>query len=431
MRLKSRKTLFSFGAILLVLLLGASPVMAIVTNDEFTATTSKSFDFDKSKKGTKNVILLVGDGMGQSAITAARWEKAGKNLGTYATTRLSMDSMEHSCTVLTYAADSFITDSSSAGTAFACGEKTDNGVVCQDQTAVFRVSNGRNLTSILELAGKSGRATGLVSTTRITHATPAVFYAHINDRDNETVIAEQLLESKVNVAYGGAAAYFVPKGSKDPFGKSSKRTDSRDLTAEAQSLGYKVIYNTTGMSSLAPSDRKVIGLFNSSHMAYEFERAGTTEPSLSEMTESSIRILSQDKDGFFLMVEGGRIDHAGHARLSGAEIQDTLEFDDAVKVALDYAKRTDTLVLVTADHETGGLSLGAMNAADYTAGMIPTYGSGLDITGGYGSIIPASEATHTAVDVPLFISGPKSDRICHGPIDNTQIYTAMRYAMRV
>ena len=436
--MKTRRTsiIYQLIAIAFALLLGVVPVMAVVMNDESSAAMAVNPEFRGGTRGTKNVILLIGDGMGQAQVTDARWEKAGENLGTYATTRLSMDGMEQACTALTYSADSFIPDSASAGTAIACGEKTDNGVISQDATAVFPGTSGKDLTSILELAEKSGRSSGVVTTTRITHATPAVFYAHTPNRDDEVSIADQLVKSKVDVAFGGGATEFVPSTVTDPFGKAGLRTDGRNLMDEATGKGYKVITTSSEMASLSPSDHRVIGLFSSSHMAYEHDRAGTTtQPSLSQMTGSAIRILSQDRDGFFLMVEGGRIDHACHERRVLTQAEETLEFDNAVKIALDFARRTDTLVIVTADHETGGLALGSNNAANYQGNMVPTFGSGLDVSGGYlpvpGAIKTLTEATHTAVDVPLLITGPKAAQICHGPIDDTRIFTAMKDAMRV
>jgi len=384
----------------------------------------------------KNVILLIGDGMGFPQLTLARIDKAGENLSEYTSVELFMDGMEQTGYVSTFSANSFVTDSAPASTAMATGHKTNNGVIGQDATAIPKKMDGKNLTTILELAEKAGLSTGLITTTRITHATPAAFYAHVDNRDNESEIADQLSKSNVQVILGGGLQYFVGKNDSVPTGKESKRNDDRNLLADFASQGYAFVYNGTAFQKVdAKKTEKLLGLFESSHLQYELERQSAKEmdPSLAEMTEKTLAILSKNPKGFFLMVEGGRIDHAGHERNLSKMVADTLAFDEAVKTALDFAaKNNNTLVIVTADHECGGLVLQPENLAEYEGGVIdPIFASGTARTSGprYDFITEMDEATHTAVDVPVMASGPGAEKVSHGKLDNTQIFEIMKEAL--
>ena len=355
--------------------------------------------------------------MGFPQLTLARIDKAGENLSEYASVELFMDGMEQTGYVSTFSANSFVTDSAPASTAMATGHKTNNGVIGQDTTAIPKKMDGKNLTTILEMAEKAGLSTGLITTTRITHATPAAFYAHVDNRDNESEIADQLSKSNVEVILGGGLQYFVGKNDSVPFGKESKRNDDRNLIADFASQDYALVYNGTAFQKVDPKKtEKLLGLFESSHLQYELERSSSKEmePSLTEMTEKTLAILSKNPKGFFLMVEGGRIDHVGHERNLSKMVADTLAFDEAVKTALDFASQNnDTLVIVTADHECGGLVLQPENLAEYEGGVIdPIFASGTARTPGprYDFITEMDEATHTAVDVPIMASGPGSKR---------------------
>lgn len=385
-----------------------------------------------SESSAKNVILLIGDGMGFPHLTAARVEKAENNLTAYANTELHMDNMEQAGYVTTFSANSFVTDSAPASTAMATGQKTNNGVISQNATAIEGVRDGANLTTILEMAEDANLSTGVVTTTRITHATPAAFYAHVDDRDNESEIADQLLASDVEVILGGGLRFFVGKNETDPLGKKSKRSDNRNLLVEFGNKGYAVVHNGSALMALdANSTDKVLGLFNNDHMKYDLEREGSGEPSVAEMAAKAIEMLSRDGDGFFLMVEGGRIDHASHARNLSNNIGDTLAFDEAVKVALDYAsKNNDTLVIVTADHECGGFTLQPSDLETYEAsGLNPIFASGMITTSGSYNLTAGKEATHTAVDVPIMASGSGAENVGHGRMDNTEIFDLMRNAL--
>ncbi|VVB70553.1 Alkaline phosphatase [uncultured archaeon] len=383
----------------------------------------------------RNVIVMIGDGMGYAQLTAARWEKAEENLSIYQNTSLNMDRMEYDGYVSTNSYNSFITDSAAAITAIAAGQKSANDVLNQDHTAIWKKKDGKNLTTIAETAKMDGYAAGAITTTRITHATPAGFYAHINDRDSEASIAQELLASGLDVAMGGGYKYFIAENQITPFGGRSKRDDNRDLINEARKLGYTFVYNASALNSVnLNSTGKLLGIFDDDHMLYEIQRTKGTrndEPSLAVMTSKAIDVLSKNPRGFILLVEGGRIDHAGHARSYSNVTSETLAFDDAVRVAQDFQKLSrNTLIIVTADHETGGLNLGARNVTDYPKGMVPFFGAGLlKIPGSQNNYTLATEAPHSGVDVPIMASGPGADKVSRGRLNNTQIYGLMKEAL--
>lgn len=391
----------------------------------------------EANDSAKIVILMIGDGMGQAQITAARWEKAGGNLSVYRNTSLNMDRMDYEGYVTTDSANSFVTDSAAAITAIATGNKGVNDVLNQDSTAVWKKKDGKNLTTIAELAKKAGYATGAITTTRITHATPAGFYAHTNNRDDEATIAKQLLASEMDVAMGGGYKFFVAKNQTTPFGAKSKRTDNENLINMSKALGYTFVYNETALEAVnANSTKMLLGIFDDDHMLYERQRVNQTrthEPSLAEMTEKAIEVLSKNPKGFLLMVEGGRIDHASHARDYANTTTDTLAFDEAVRVAQDYQKMNkNTLVIVTADHETSGLNLGAENVTDYPEGVAPFLGTGLlEIPGSKSNYTLASEAPHDGVDVPIMAMGPGAEKVTRGKMDNTQIFGLIKQALGI
>ena len=282
----------------------------------------------------RRVVLLIGDGFGPASLTLAR-ACAGSPLALDAVLVGSLG---------TRPAVGQVTDSAAAATALASGHATLNGAIGVDP-------EGQPVASLLEAAEAHGLATGLVTTTTITHATPAAFGAHVTSRAFTLRIAEQLLAQGIEVLLGGGSADFVP------LADGGLRSDGRDLLAEAAADGTHVLSSPAELErSAAPP---VLGLFASSYLAYELDRDPQREPSLEQMTRAALRLLADDPDGFFLMVEGGRIDHAAHGNDPAGLVHDALAFDRAVAVALAFAREhDDTLVLVTADHETGGLSLG-------------------------------------------------------------------------
>lgn len=332
------KTLAATGLALSII-----PAAAMAGTDSNAPATA-------AKAPSKNLIVLIGDGMGPAQVSAAR-DYVRHFMGKQ---HLELDSY-YVGQATTYADKGMdggtyvsgeVTDSASAGTAFATGHKTYNAGI-----SVSNEDISKPFASIIEAAEKLGKATGLVTTARITHATPAVYASHVRNRDNESAIATQYLkDGDVDVLFGGGKQFFVTKAEK------GKRTDQNIIPAFEQK-GYKVVYDKQGLQSLDAKSGKALGLFGSSHVDYVPDRTDAI-PSLAEMTKKAIDILSTNDKGFTMMIEGGRIDHAGHANDLPTTIQETLDFDAAVKVAMDFAKKDgNTSVVITADHETGGLSL--------------------------------------------------------------------------
>ena len=326
----------------------------------------------------KNVILLIGDGMGLSQIAAARIKAVG------AKGKLHLDRIPVTGLITTCSAGSLVTDSAAAATALATGRKTNNGMIGVDP-------QGKRLPTILEAAKDRGMATGLVVTSTITHATPGPFAAHVKSRYDEVTIATQLLNTKVNVLLGGGKAFFLPRSA-----PGSKRKDDRDLIGEAREKGYLVVQTK---EELEKAEAKyVLGLFQLRGLTTK-----PPEPSLAEMTGKAIRLLSRSDKGFFLMVEGSQIDWASHRNDINDAIKQTLLFDEAVKAVLDFAladKRT--LVVVTADHETGGLVV--------RGGSLQ--GNNLTVTW--------TTNGHTPPPVPLSAFGPGAEAFM-GLHDNTDV----------
>ena len=319
----------------------------------------------------KNVLFFLGDGMGITTMTAARIYKVGEDGD------LTMDTLPETAFVHTYSNDAQVTDSAPSMSAYMTGVKMNNEVISMSAETkatdasgkAYHVNfdstcpsgNGQAVETLLEQSKARGYATGVVTTTRITHATPAATYSHVCHRDAENTIAAALvpggagyngkLGDGVDVFFGGGTDYFTAKED------GGKRNDKRNLIAELKAAKYSFAANKSEFDKL-PADgaTKIAGLFTKSHMAYDLDRDATKEPSLAEMTGKAIDALAARKKGFFLMVEGGRIDHALHATNARRALQDTGAFDDAIKLALDRMQAIDpglknTLVVVTADHD--------------------------------------------------------------------------------
>jgi alkaline phosphatase len=306
----------------------------------------------------KNIILFIGDGMGVSQVYA------GMTVSDHV---FSLEKFPYSGFSKTYSFDNYITDSAAGGTAIACGVKTNNGMIGIDP-------NNNSVSSIIEIAHKNGLSTGVVSTSAITHATPASFIAHNSSRGNYEDIAKDFLKGTVDVFIGGGEDYF------------RSRADDTDLTLNLKEQGFSVVYTIDELKNT--SSEKIAGLLAKVHMPKVSEgRAGA----LQEMTGKAIETLNKNKNGFFLMVEGSMIDWGGHAQDLDYITSEMIDLDDAIKVAMDFAEENgNTLVVVTADHETGGLAL--------------TGGSMLNNQ----VIAKFSGGDHTAVMVPIFSYGPGS-----------------------
>lgn len=346
----------------------------------------------------KNAIIFLGDGMGVSTITASRILKGQLRFQSGEEESLEFDKFPYSAMIKTYNLDKQVPDSAGTATAYLGGVKANfytigvNSRVSKNELDCRLVEECR-VPSILEWAQKSGRATGIVSTARITHASPAAAYSHVQNRDFEgnipdTIdgqtyvwknraqckdIASQLidLEPGMNfkVILGGGRAQFIPKGSFDPKGQSEldgtlspvegKRTDGRNLIDDWQSRHqtaghrYQYVNNTQGLRSVdIDGTDYLMGLFNHSHMEYDYlrDKGNNGEPSLREMTETAIRMLKKERNGYVLFVEGARIDHAHHDGEANTALSEAVAFDNAIKSAIDMTNVDDTFIVVTADH---------------------------------------------------------------------------------
>ncbi|MBL0625754.1 alkaline phosphatase [Aeromonas jandaei] len=311
---------------------------------------------NKPGSGARNVIFFLGDGMGLNTLTAARIYGVGEEGS------LTIDTLPETAFIKTFSHDSQVTDSAPSMSAYMTGVKSNNGVISMDSDATQESncskSAGKPATTLLELAKAAGRGTGVVTTTRVTHATPAATYAHLCNRDLEADIAAQLvpggagynsaLKEGVDVVLGGGSSFFRPLADK------GKREDGRNLISEMKAKGYQFASNLDELNK-AEAGKPLLGLFGASHMKYDLDRPAS-EPSLAQMTLAAIKQLKEKKQGYFLMVEGGRIDHALHDTNAKRALQDTLAFDNAIKATLDEVKKTDpelknTLIVVTADHD--------------------------------------------------------------------------------
>jgi len=281
----------------------------------------------------KNVILLIGDGLGMGQIDMTRYLAGDKDH------ELELMKLPETGIMMTSSTEG-VTDSAAAGTAMATGHKVYNGAIAMNK-------NGAELDSALDFAQVRNKATGVISTNMVTDATPASFIASVEDRGMGGEIAKQAIANNVDVMLGGGREDFMEEEA------------GEDLIAKAKENGYQYVSDKTQLEKVVPLNGKLLGLFNESYMNYINDRddLGSNEPTMEAMTKKAIDVLSEDEDGFFLMAEGARIDHAAHAADVPGVVAETLDFDASVKVAMDFAKKNgDTLVIVTADHETLGFS---------------------------------------------------------------------------
>lgn len=324
----------------------------------------------------KNVILFLGDGMSLTTVAAARILDGQRKGGSGEENLLSWERFPHTAFSKTYNTDSQTPDSAGTMTAITTGVKTHMGAIgvtagrrddCAD-------SLGKAALTWLELADSAGMATGIVTTARLTHATPAATYAHVPDRnwENDTDlpkaaveqgcrdIAQQLLTSSrfgrgPTVALGGGRAEFTSTEQRDPEydDKVGERLDGRDLPSEwlKANPGGQYVWNR-GQLEAAKDAPRLLGLFEPDHMQFDHDRSrgDTGEPSLAELTRTAIHTLSRGQDGYVLMVEGARIDHANHYGNAFRALDETIAMSEAVQAALEATSREDTLILVTADH---------------------------------------------------------------------------------
>ena len=410
----------------------------------------------------RNLILMIADGFGPASRTMAR---------DYSGELLMLDELLVG-SASTRSSNSFVTDSAAGATAYASGVQTYNGAIGVGPTGV-------PVATLLEAAERRGMATGLVTTARMTHATPACFAAHVPNRAMEARIGEQELAEGIELFLGGGQQFFLPRE------EAGGRLDDRNLFDEARGLGYQVLEDRADFDG--ELRLPLIGLFTYSHMSYEIDRDPALEPSLLEMTSKALELLSgASKQGFFLMIEGGRIDHAGHANDPAAHVHDILAFDAALSAAHEFAQDSgETLLVSVADHETGGLALGRnenntgvyawrpeylktvdasievmMNSVDNAASLravlkrsakIESFSKAedallaeVDQLEGRGRALRASQVAsilisqraligwstwgHTAVDIEVFTSGPRSS-VFRGHHTNFEVGRLLAQAM--
>lgn len=302
---------------------------------------------------SKNLIVLIGDGMGPPQITLSRLyaQKYEDMDQLYMDDYLVGTNSTKADKSMNGEESGVVTDSAASGTAFATGNKTYNGAI-----SVTNEQIAKPVASIIEAAKEDGKSTGIISTARLTHATPAVYASHVRSRNNENAIASQYLTSGVDVLIGGGEENFVGEAKEAKFGEA-KREDGQNLVAAFKEKGYAVAYNKEELQKV--EGQQLLALLSNSHVPYELDRDDSI-PTLKEQLERSLEILGENEEGFVVMVEAGRVDHAGHANDIHSLVRELLEFDEAFKAAVAYAEKSgDTSVIATADHETGGLTVGS------------------------------------------------------------------------
>ncbi|MGM9551383.1 MAG: alkaline phosphatase [Clostridia bacterium] len=301
----------------------------------------------QSNTQVKNIIIMIPDGQSVTDTTLARWYKGGEPL--------AVDEMACGL-VRTYSSDAPIADSAPSGTAYATGFKSHTGFVgvlpdvnTMPGMELLATSDKRKpIATILEAAQLLGKSTGIIATSEIMHATPADFTSHDPSRKNYDSLSEQEVYQDIDVVLGSGEYYLTPEG----------RKDGENLVEALKNMGYD--YITTPEEMRTTTSSKIWGMFAPKDLSYEMDRDASKQPSLAEMTEKAIDVLSKNEQGFFLMVEGSKVDWASHANDPIGVISDTLAYDDAVKVALDFAKKDgNTVVISVTDHGNGGMTIGS------------------------------------------------------------------------
>lgn len=474
----------------------AVPIQAADVYYQMAATAVESRMTDDFAPRAKNVILFVGDGMGVSTITAGRiyaGQVRGRDGESY---RLAMDTLPYAALSRTYSHDYQVPDSAATATAMVAGVKTRSGILgLTSEVAVGNCASaaGHGTDTLFELAERNGLATGILSTARLTHATPASTYAESASRgwEDDTSfgsaqsegckdIAAQMIDwaagDGFEIAMGGGRRHFLTDETFDPEypDATGRRQDERDLVTAwtAKSETHEAIFTGAEFAAMDfDSDTRVLGLFEPSHMQYELDRAGDAgaEPSLADLTRAAITRLSRNQQGFVLMVEGGRIDHAHHGVNAARALGDTDAFDQAVAAALEMTSAEDTLIIVTADHSH------TMTMAGYPRRNNPILGKVTAMTGavvrandgkpyttlGYANggsactrgedgsldcsradlsdvdttandfrqqaLVALGSETHGGEDVAIFASGPGA-QLVRGVMDQNEIFHVMGYA---
>jgi alkaline phosphatase len=382
----------------------------------YGALTSTASAGKRQRPYAKNIIFMVPDGMGLSYVTAARTYVHGPHGGVLYMERLPQIGYQR-----THSANSTVTDSAAASSAWATGEKFNNGEISchaeEDRCVAHPVT-------ILELAKARGKATGLVVTSTITHATPAAFAAHTHSRKCQAEIGRQLVEeSEVDVLLGGG----IGKSEDDYRCEQYAGRDPNTIIADAQADGYAYVADRAQMNTVVEAGgEKILGLFTPEGKTPETFWIDSSqpypegEPTLADMTGAALDVLEENRRGFFLMIEGSQIDWAGHDNDIAYALGETIAFDEAVKTVLEWIeekpwRKMHTLLVIVADHETGGLQ----------------------INGPYGSLALAGEVIeagwttgdHTAQDTIIWSQGPGSSMLGK-PVQNSDLFAVMKSVLR-
>jgi alkaline phosphatase len=360
----------------------------------------------RNVKKAKNIIFLIGDGMSISQVSAYRLIQGGPN------SRIAVDRFPYSGIVLTHAENAIVTDSASSATAYSTGHKTNNGALGMD-------SENNVLENLTETLDQYGFVSSLLATSEITHATPAAFAAHVDLRWKTDDISAQMIESKVATFLGGGRHFFLPEE------MDGKRKDARNLLEEVNA-SHTLLTTKDEMNDFNDNKLgKVFGLFADEHLrSIDSPDNHPSEPSLSEMLQFAVKrsgqFINNGCKGFFIMGEGSQVDWAGHSNNLEYLKREMQDLDSAVEWAFNYAKQnTDTLVVVTADHETGGLLIEPANPADY---------NGNEVKFSFNTAV--GRGTHTGVPVPVYAYGPGAENFT-GTLDNTDVYRALIEALEL
>ncbi|MEK4294381.1 alkaline phosphatase [Paenibacillus sp. FSL R5-0914] len=391
-------------------------------------TTQAPNQANAASSNTRNVILFVGDGMGTAQRNAIRLATVGEK------GNLAMDSMPYAGLIHTSSTVP-VTDSAASATAYASGVKTYNGAIGMN-------ADKKSVQTIMEYAKSAGKSTGVVTTSQITDATGAAFGAHVEDRSKQSDIALQLLtKSKVDVLLGGGEDFWYPAGNPGKFAdepaedpsEKSKGTQG-NLVDKAKQLGYSYVTNKTDMQKAKSG--KLLGLFANEEM-FQQKPEGEGDiynpvVSLPEMTKKAIDTLAGNKKGFFLMVEEEGTDEFAHQNNAKMTIKAGQELDKSVQIAKDFAKKNpDTLVLVLADHETGGFSIEAVDAEDESGDGISKEDGPFAIANSKQNfVVDWTTSGHTAVDIPITAMG-KNAQLFTGVYENTEVFTKVAQAMGI
>ncbi len=374
----------------------------------------------------RNVILFIGDGMGVATVTAARILEGQRRGESGEENLLSFERLPHVAVAKTYNTDAQTPDSAGAATTMLSGVKTRRGVIgVSGDVVVDDCESGmkHSVRSFLEIAESSGWSTGLITTSRVTDATAAAAYAHgptdawevdtmlppeavaAGCTDFAVQLVTQPFGDGPDLILGGGGAHFLPVGTTSPDGRiTGKRADGRNLVLEWQSRydNASVVWSAQALAAEAPNSGPILRLFHASYMSFEKDRAARApaEPALSEMTVAAIDRLSASGKGYFLLVEGGRIDQAHHIGNAARALGETIELAKAVQLALDRTERSETLVIVTADH-------------DHSMVLAGSAGRGAPIFGLAGDSTDGSGKPYTTI---LYSTGPSGD----GPISDPE-----------